>query len=300
MSFFKFFEKYFTIVFLIAVGVGFAFPQLSGLYFASSFVFAIAIFLASLKVDFKLFAEHLKDFKYFTKKFFIIKVIVPLAVYFITLAIVPELALGALLIVAIPCGMTNVVYSDIFKGNNSLTLFFTVTTHLLSPILIPILVFLISFQAIAFDYFGLFLSLAQIVLLPVLAAYFVKRKFEDRLQKVEDNLSGINILLVASIVAIIIAENSTKLDLPSLVVQLIYIGVLYGVLTFVGFYITRKESRENRIAISLSTWRTNLSLGLVIASLYFPVNVLSIIIAAELVIDAYTGLQKIIIKKFLK
>lgn len=300
MQFFKFFEKYFVFVFLIAIAVGFLFRQLAGLYFIAPFVFSIAIFLASLKVDFRLLFEQLKDLKYFAEKFFIIRIIAPLLVFFITSLIVPEFALGALLVVALPCGMINIIFSDIFKGNNALTLLFTVSTHLLSPILIPLLVFLVSFQVVGFDYAGLFLSLAQIVLLPVAAAYFIKKNFEGVVQKASPNLSGLNILLVASTVAIIIAENASKLtDHYSFIWQVLYIAVLYLTLTFFGFFVAKNESRENRIAISLSAWRTNLSLGLVIASLYFPISVLSVIIAAELVIDTYTALQKIIIGKFL-
>lgn len=301
MKLFDLVEKYFAIVLLVAVGIGFAFPQLNVFYFATSFMFAVAIFLASLKVDFELFIEQLKQFRYFAKKFFLIRIVVPIIVYFVTLAIAPEFALGTFLVLAIPCGITNIIYSDISKGNNSLTLLFTLTTHLVSPILIPLMVFLVSFQAIELDYVGLFLSLAQIVLLPVMLAYFVKTNCKNKVEKVEDSLSGISILLIASIVAVVVAQNATKItDYYGFALQFIYISIIYMVLTFAAVYFTKKESNANQIAISLSTWRTNINLALVIASMYFPINVVTVVIAAKIAVDTHTAIHKVIIDRYLK
>lgn len=298
MSFFKLFEKYFVIVFLLAIVIGFYFPKLGAFSFITPFMFALAIFLASLKVDFKLFIKHLKDYKYFVKKFFIIKIIAPLLVFFITSLVAPQFALAGLLIIALPSGMSNIIFSDIFKGNNALTLLFTVSTHLLSPIMIPLLVFLVSFQTIGFDYIGMFFSLAEIVLAPVILAYLVKKKFEAGVGKFEGHLSGINILLIAGIVVIIIAQNSGKLtDFYSFLWQLGYAAIIFFALSLFGFFVAGKESRENKIAISLSTYHTNTILGLFIASTYFSLEVVSVIIAAEFVITGYQAVYKMLLDK---
>lgn len=283
---------------MLAIAIGFSFPKLGAFSFITPFMFALAIFLASLKVDFRLFIKHLKDYKYFVKKFFIIKIIAPLLVFFITSLVAPQFALAGLLIIALPSGMSNIIFSDIFKGNNALTLLFTVSTHLLSPIMIPFLVFLVSFQTIGFDYIGMFFSLTGIVLAPVILAYLVKKKFEANVGKFAGHLSGINILLIAGIVVIIIAQNSGKLtDFYSFLWQLGYAAIVYFILSLFGFFVARKESRENKIAISLSTYHTNTILGLFIASTYFSLEVVSVIIAAEFVADGYQAVYKMLLDK---
>ena len=220
--------------------------------------------------------------------------------FFITFPFFPEFALGGLLIVALPSGMTNIIYSDIFKGNNALTLLFTVSTHLLSPITIPFLILLSSSQAIYIDYTSLFFSLVGIVLLPVIIAYLVKRKFSKNIEKISDKISGANILITAVIVLVIIATNAGKFgEWKAFALPLVYAFAIFLATTLFGLFLARRESRENKIAVSLSAFHPNTILGLFLASTYFPIAVVSISIAAELINNLYTAFYMVLVNKYL-
>ncbi|MDO8538676.1 MAG: bile acid:sodium symporter [archaeon] len=291
-------NKYFIIVFLIAMGIGFNFPQLSGFSFATTFLIAFSLFLASLKVDFDIFLSHLSNLKNIIPKLFAMKIILPLLVFFATMLIIPQFALGGLLIAAMPCGMPNIVFADIFKGNKELSLFYTILAHIVSPITIPLLVFIVSAQNVSFDYIGLFSTLLVIVILPFVLAFLVQKFFRTATQKVSKYLSGANILLVAVIIAIIIAQNSEKFSsIEALLIPVIYAFGLLFVLCFYGLLLARKESKENKIAVSLSAIHPNFALALGIANQYFSFQELSVLLAGMITVTVFWIFYKKIIDR---
>ncbi|MFH1240068.1 MAG: bile acid:sodium symporter [Candidatus Diapherotrites archaeon] len=300
MSFFKLIENNFIPILLSGLIIGYLFPQFGNFAFASSFMLAVAIFLSSLKVDFNIFFEHLKDLKYIGKKFIVLKLIAPLLVFFASLFIVPEFALGGLLIVATPSGISNIILSDIFKGNNALALLFTIITHMLSPLLIPVLVFIAVSQTVAFDYFGLFSSLILMVVLPVIVAYLISRRFPEKVEKIKHTLSGTNIVLIWAIIIVVIGQNANNIgDLSDFIIPVIYVFAIMLVMTAIALTLARKESKENKIAIGLSGFHANAILGLIIATTYFPFEVVSVMIAYQIVLDPYFAVYKKIVDVFI-
>lgn len=295
---FSFIEKYFYFFFIGGVVLGFLFPSFSVFSFSSSFFFAIAVFLGCLKIDFKSFFNHLKDFKYIGQKIFAMKIVAPLLIFYASFLIFPEFALGGLLLAAAPSGISNVILSGVFKGNSSLSLMFSVTTHILSPFIIPLLMIIVLSKSIPFDYYSLFSSLILIILVPMAAAFLVQKFFPKFIKKTYDYLSGSSLIFMTLVVFLIIASTAEEFyDLSSFVFPVIYVFLVLSVLLFFGLFISIKESSENKIAVSLSAFHTSNILGLLIATTYFSFEVYSVLLASFLVIDPFFIVYKLLLKK---
>jgi len=107
-----------------------------------------------------------------------------------------DLALGALILIATPSGLSSVVISDLVKGNNELSLAFTIVSHVLSSIYVPLIIFIATQELVSFDYIGLFLSLFQIVFIPIVLSFLIKMRFSKRIQSYSKHFSAITVILI--------------------------------------------------------------------------------------------------------
>jgi BASS family bile acid:Na+ symporter len=293
----RFVESHFAPIIVLGILLGLALPILATLEFSISLLLALIILIASFKVDFKVFFEYLKDLRYFGSRFVLIKLILPLVVFFAVSTFSPDLALGGLLLVATPTGMSNIVLSDIFKGNNELSLSFSVISHILSFIYIPALVFIATKEVISFDYLSLFITLIQIVLIPVFLSFLIKSFFWDRLKGHSKYFSASTILLVAFVVAVIVSVNRDSfLEFYSFLDTIVFVLALLIFLMFFGLFLSR--DRKDKIAFSLSAFHINGILGLYIASAFFSKEVVLVMVSVQLVLDTLIAFFKVFVERY--
>ncbi|MFH1588834.1 MAG: bile acid:sodium symporter [Candidatus Diapherotrites archaeon] len=294
----KLIETHFAPLIVFAIVLGIFFPFFSSFEYLVLFLLAVVIFIASLKVDFELFFHYLKNFKYLGSRFVLIKLIFPLIVFFVLSFFSPEFALGGLLLVAVPSGMLNVVLSDILKGNNELSLAFTVLSHLLSFIYIPLLVFIAIQETVSFDYVSLSLTLIQLVLIPVVLAFLVKKFFWNKLEKHSKYFSALVILFIFLIVAIIVSVNRNSfLQFQSFIPIIIFVVLLMFLLMLSGLFLA--NNRKDKIAFSLSAFHINGALGLFLANAYFSQEVILVMVSVQLVVDVFIAFFKWFSDKFI-
>jgi BASS family bile acid:Na+ symporter len=210
----------------------------------------------------------------------------------------PELALGGLLLVALPAGMSNVVWSDLFNGNKELSLAFTVSSHLLSFIYIPLLILIATREFVSFDYVSLSFTLIQIILIPVLLAFLVKKFFWNKIEVHSKYFSALAVLVMFCFVAIIISVNRDSFaELYSFVHSFVFVLILMLLLLFSGLFLA--NNKKDKIAFSLSAFHVNMALGLFIANAYFSHEVILILVSGELLIDVLTLFLKYFSDKFI-
>ncbi len=266
-------------------------PSLASFEFSIPLLLAAIIFIASFKVDLKVFLRYLSDIRFFGSRFLLIKLVFPLIVFFIVSFLSPELALGGLLLVATPTGMSNIVLSDLFKGNNELSLSFTVASHMLSFIYIPLLVFIATQEAVSFDYVPLFISLIQIVLIPVSLSFIVKNYLWHKLERHSKYFSALTVIVVFMVVAVIISVNRQLFfEFQSFLGTIVFVLILFLLLMFSGFLMSK--NKKDRIAFSLSAFHVNGVLGLYLANAFFSHEVVLVMVSAQLVLDALIAFFK--------
>jgi len=232
--------------------------------------------MSSLKINLR----ELKNFKQeWWRYIFILVAIYLLSVFLIFLSsnfFTPEMYLGLILVTAMPCGISVVAFSILFKGQPAKALIATALAHLLAPLLVPTIVWLFAHQVIKVDIVSLFYLVFKLVIIPIILAELIKYFHWDKF--LEKYITASNTIFVAMLnwgtmapVAYLISwQNKTLLValLASLliIVLQIFLGWLFG------------RSREEKITWSITNFYKNTGLAAVIAlSSFSPAAVLGVV-----------------------
>lgn len=105
----------------------------------------------------------------------------------------PELAVGVILFGTCPGGTSSNVITYLSKGDVALSVDMTACTTLLAPIVTPALTLLLAGQNISVDPTEMFLSIIQIVIVPIALGVLVNKFFSDFAQNLSGVLPGINL-----------------------------------------------------------------------------------------------------------
>lgn len=139
--------------------------------------------------------------------------IMPLLGYAIaTLLRLPiPLAVGVILVSVCPGGAASNVVCFIAGADVALSVILTLTSTLLSVVLIPTLMQFLAGTLVPISSKALFVSTAQVVILPLLAGVFLRRKFPRMVALVSAVLPLFSVLAVALINAAVVAANASAL-----------------------------------------------------------------------------------------
>ncbi len=181
----------------------------------------------------------------------------------------PELAIGVILVGAAPGGTASNVIAFLSKGDVALSVSMTVVSTLLCVVLTPMWVWLLGSTWIAVDFFQLLITIAKIVLGPVVLGVALRSLWTPRRWVLEGLLPLGSMLIIALVVGIIVANNREQLHAsgPTLAVV-----VLHCTLGFVlGIAGTRKlvPSQRQRTTIGIEVGMQNSGMAVALAMAHF-------------------------------
>ena len=147
----------------------------------------------------------------------------------------------------------------------------TAVSTVISPILTPIITLLLIGNTIAFNPVDMFISIVQIVIIPIALGLFLNYKFPDFCEKLKDYLPALSSVVIAIIVAGVIGANkeaiiSSSLVIIAAIVLQYFIAMLLGFA--VGYLSGMKRKQMVTIAIELAFQNSGLSTSL--AKTHFP------------------------------
>lgn len=147
-------------------------------------------------------------------------IVMPLVAWLLCkmLQLPPELALGVILVGCCPGGTASNVICYLAKGDIALSVAMTGVSTLLAPLVTPALVFLLAGKEIAVDMMGMFLSIVQVVIVPIVLGLAVNKYLSSLTQKVTPLLPMVSTLAIAAIIGIIVAHNAANILTCSLLV----------------------------------------------------------------------------------
>ena len=269
-----FIEKYFALLVLIVAVVSFLIPSSFSWIKTSSinYLLGFIMFFMGLTLkpnDFKIVFTHPKNVLLGCLSQFTIMPL--LAWLLVVLFQLPnELAVGVILVGCCPGGTSSNVITFLSKGDLALSVGMTAVSTILAPILTPIIVWLLVGTTVDVDVFSMFLSIVQVVILPIVLGFLVQRflpKFNNAILKFLPSCSS---LAIISIVACVVSANSEKLHSVGLIVILVV--VLHNVCGYLlGYAIGRlsRMGREQCIAISVEVGMQNSGLACSLANQHF-------------------------------
>lgn len=181
-----------------------------------------------------------------------------------------ELAIGVILVGCCPGGTASNVMCYLANGNVALSVAMTSVSTLLAPIVTPALVLLLGGQDVEVNVIGMFLSIVQVVILPIGLGLAVNHFFGGFAKRIEPVLPKISTIAIAMIVGIVVSANAGKIKSCSLLVAMAVVlhnvfGLLLGYLLSLAF----KLAPEDRKAISIEVGMQNSGLATSLAATHF-------------------------------
>lgn len=250
------------------------------LLFMVSWLFAFMTFVSTLGMKFKDVKVFVKYPKTILFSIAFLHIIMPIWAYFLSTIIFQDnlLTIGFVLSVAVPTGVTSVIWVTICKGNLPLCLSIVLINTLISPFVMPALLHLIVGETIAIDSVSLVLDLVWMVVLPSILGILVNEISKGSIQEKYgkklapfSKLSLFGVIMInSSAIAPYLKNLTWELIGVILIVLLISIsGYVFAL--FLGRIIWKDQSIRTTF-VFIGGMR-NISVGVIIATTYFPSKV---------------------------
>ena len=241
-------------------------------------LFALATFIGSLKIDFNAFLGTIKKPKGILVVMLILRILMPVVSLVFGLIFFPNdiyTQTGLLLFGLLPVAINSVLWTVITKGNVSLTLSVVLLDTILTPIVLPLSVLLLTGASIELDTLGMMRSLLLMVVIPSIVGMslnqFSKGEFGKKWSVKLGPFAKIFLLAV-----IFINGGNIRRYFPPVDFRLVMIMMSIMALAVIGYAISWLLARWMKLpdadvkAVIFSGGMRNMSTGVVIAVAHFP------------------------------
>ena len=255
-SIFKFIEKYFFIIILLAVAVSLVYPNsfkwvLSNYNGINILNLLLSIILFTMGTTLKVddFVNVFKNPKEIAAGISAQYVIMPLIALALArlFSLDAALTVGLVLVGTVPGGTASDVITFISKGDVALSVSLTAVSTVISPILTPFITLLLIGNQIHFNPVDMFISITEIVIIPIILGLILNYRFPDFCDRLKDYLPTVSSIVICIIVAGVIGVNKesiiTSFGTIILVIILLYsLGMTLG---FVLGYLVNKPCKDS-------------------------------------------------------
>jgi len=234
----NFFGKYMAVIVLVVTAFTLFFPK-TGLWVSLNWInylLMIIMFGMGLTLkfeDFKLVFTRPKDVIIGCVAQF---TIMPLLAFMLCKMFSLDVALmtGVVLVGACPGGTSSNVITYLSKGDVALSVSMTSINTFLAPFLTPAITYLLLRTTVNVDTVAMFISIINIVIIPIVLGFVINKFFWNFTQKVIKVLPMVSVIGICMIVASVVSHNAEKILSTGLIVFTVVI--LHNVLGYVcGF-----------------------------------------------------------------
>ena len=186
------------------------------------------------------------------------------------LSLPTERAIGVILVGCCPGGTASNVICYLAKGDIALSVAMTGVSTLLAPLLTPALVLLLAGQSVDVDVWGMFVSIIQVVILPIALGFAANHYLRQATEHIVPLLPMFSTVSIAFIIGIIVAHNAASIRSCSMIVAVVVIlhnlmglALGYAAGTLLGI------EKPKRTAISIEVGMQNSGLATSLAATHF-------------------------------
>jgi len=197
--------------------------------------------------------------------------IMPFLGYFLAkiLSVNTELTVGAVLVGSAPGGTASNVITYLSKGDLAYSVSMTTFSTLVSPIMTPLITYLLVGRKVDVPVIDMLRDLIFIVVLPVALGIFIKR-FLLSTKAFEKVLPYMAIVAIGIIIAVVLALNSERLkDLSMQVFLLVFLHNFFGFLLGYIFGLLAGLDKVRAKTLSIEVGIQNSGLAVALALKYF-------------------------------
>lgn len=198
--------------------------------------------------------------------------IMPLAAWFLVwlFALPPELAIGVVLVGTCPGGTASNVISYLARGDVALSVSMTMATTLLAPVVTPTLTWLLAGSWIEVSFTAMMISIAQMVLLPLLLGLTAHHFFERTVERILPVMPVVSVVTIVLLVGGVVALGAESLlDVGLLMAAIVVLHNAFGLVLGYGMArLFRLDSKKAR-TVSIEVGMQNSGMAASLAVLYF-------------------------------
>lgn len=277
---FKLIEKYFFIIILLAVVISLVYPnsfnwvlsEYNGINILN-LLLSIILFTMGTTLKADDFVRVFKNPKEISVGLLAQYIIMPIIAFCLAkvFSLNAALTVGIILVGTVPGGTASDVITFLSKGDVALSVSLTAVSTVISPILTPIITLLLIGNQIHFNPIDMFISILEIVIIPIVLGLALNYKFPKFCDELKDYLPAISSIVICLIVAGVIGANKQAI-LTSSAIIIVVIILQYFIAMILGFCVGYMAGMDKKqiitIAIELSFQNSGLSTGL--AKNHFP------------------------------
>lgn len=219
--------------------------------------------------DFKVLFSHPKDVLIGTVAQFLI---MPLVAFLLVKAfrLTPELAIGVILVGTCPGGTSSNVMTYLSKGDVALSVGITSASTILAPIMTPLLTYAYAGETVDVNVFSMFLSIIQVVLLPIALGFVINHFFSKFAERATDVLPLVSTLAIVAIVGAVVSANAARLmGCGLLVLGIVILHNMFGyALGYAAGKLMKMDTTKCR-AVSIEVGMQNSGLATSLATVHF-------------------------------
>lgn len=271
-----------SIVILASILFGFVFPEV-GLLWKSfiTLLLAFLMFFSSLRIEAEDIRQSLRKISSIEFAFFMIFVFMPLLAITGRVFFTPIIAAGIVLAFSAPPAIATAFWARLFKGDIALALVISTVASVISIVTIPATMLFTTGTMVTVDPYSMSITLTELILIPTIAALFLKRFLHANWEKATQNTPRIELAILFLLIWGSIAPGTQNVETnPS---QFLLLNTFMFVILAVGFgtayLIGRKINSTCAVTIGIATCVKNATLALVLGLTIFGSAILPALIA---------------------
>lgn len=178
---------------------------------------------------------------------------------------------GVILVGACPGGTASNVITLFSKGDVPLSVGMTVVNTLLAPVVTPLLVYLALHESIDFDILQMFLSIVQVVIIPIALGFVISHFFGKQTGKAKDVLPVVSLAAISLIVMCVVSHSVGPLrDCGIAVFAVVVLHNLLGYVCGYAVALLFRMPESRKRALSIEVGMQNSGLATSLAATSFP------------------------------
>lgn len=181
-----------------------------------------------------------------------------------------EIAIGVILLGCTPGGTSSNVMTYLAKGNVAVSIAATSIATLLAPVITPMLTLLLASALLPVSFMDMFISIVQIVLIPVVLGVFVNYLLGERVEKVVGILPLVSVIGIIGVIAAVVSNNVQNIIETGLLIFAVVI--LHNLLGYAAGYLLGKMLNlkvQDQKAVSIEVGMQNSGLAATLATAHF-------------------------------
>lgn len=280
-------NKFQSIIIILMIFIGIILGQVTLIQNYSEYIIMpalmIMLFLVFVQIPLKDITKSFRNFKFTLTAVIINFIWTPILVFVLGKLFLgnnSDLLIGFIMLMVTPCTDWYLIFTGIAKGNVALGASILPLNFVLQLVLLPVYVFIIGGSSVQIDIGNLTQGVLISLLIPLLGAMIYRKIIINKkgIENFEENIipkacDYQGYFLNIAIVAMFASQGKLLLKNPQILLQLLVPILLFFIINFfIAQLIGRKLklTREDTIALNLTTLARNSPIALAIAVATFP------------------------------